>query len=88
MTVVKLSVSVPSELLSRAERILAEEGEGRSAWITRILLQAVRAAEEAEIDAAYDDAFARRPLRQHDLERTDALARAALRSTRRRGAPG
>jgi metal-responsive CopG/Arc/MetJ family transcriptional regulator len=88
MTVVKLSVSVPGELLRRAEQLLAGAGEGRSALITRVLAQAVRAAEEAEIDAAYDQAYARRRPRHNDLERTDALARAALRSTRQGGTAG
>jgi enoyl-CoA hydratase/carnithine racemase len=87
MTATKLSVSVPSELLARAERVLARPGEGRSALITRLMAEAVRAAEEAEIDAAYERAYARRPIRQADLERTDAIARAALRSTTEAGEP-
>jgi metal-responsive CopG/Arc/MetJ family transcriptional regulator len=90
VTATKLSVSLPAELLVRADQVLTRPGEGRSALITRVLAQAVRAAEEAEIDAAYERAYARQPITQEDLERTDAMARAAVRSTtrlkRKRGA--
>ena len=90
MTSTKLSVSLPSELLERVDQILARPGEGRSALIARVLAQAVRVAEEAEIDAAYDRAYRVHPVTPEDLERTDAIARAAVRSTtasrRKRGA--
>ena len=39
--------------------------------------------EEAEIDAAYGRALANRSVTQDELRRTDARARAAIRSTRR-----
>lgn len=87
-TTTKLSVSVPNELLARADRLLAQPGEGRSALLTRVLDAAVRAAEEAAIDAQYDRAFREHPLSQDDLDRTNAMARAAIRSTRRDGRPG
>lgn len=89
MSSAKLSISLPSQLLERADQLLARPGEGRSALIARVLGQAIRAAEEAELDAAYDQAFERNPVSPADLERSDALAQAALRSTtsqrRRRG---
>jgi hypothetical protein len=92
MTSTKLSISVPTELLVRVDQLLARPGEGRSALIARLITQALRAAEEAEIDAAYDRALARHPLTQADLQRSDTLARAAIRSTkpsgRKRGSPG
>ena len=78
----KLSVSVPSELLDRADRLLTRRGEGRSALIARVLAQAVRIAEEAEIDAAYDRALSQHPVTPPELERTNAIAKAAARSTR------
>jgi metal-responsive CopG/Arc/MetJ family transcriptional regulator len=81
MTSVKLSVSLPSDLLARAEQMLALPTEGRSALIARVLNQAVRAAEEAEIDAAYARAYREHPVNQEDLDRTNAMARAAVRST-------
>ena len=56
-TTTKLSVSVPNELLARADKLLAQPGEGRSALLTRVLDAAVRAAEDAAIDAQYDRAF-------------------------------
>jgi hypothetical protein len=77
----KLSISLSSELLAQADHVLARPGEGRSALIARLLAQALRAAQEAELDAAYDRAFDKHPLGQVDLERTDAIARAAVRST-------
>jgi hypothetical protein len=83
MSATKLSVSVPTELLERADRVLTRPGEGRSALIARVLDQAVRLAEEDEIDAAYDRALARRPVSKEQLERTNAVARAAILSTRR-----
>ena len=91
MTSTKLSISVSAELLARADQLLARPGEGRSSLIARLLSQALRAAEEADIDAAYDRALAHHPVTQIDLRRSDTLARAAIRSTkprrRERGAP-
>ena len=81
MTSAKLSISLPSELLERADHLLTRPGEGRSALIARVLAEAICAAEQAEIDAAYERAFTRNPVNQADLDRTDAIARAALRST-------
>ena len=85
MTSTKLSISLPEDLLKRAELVLSRPGEGRSALIARVLNQAIRKAEDAEIDAAYDRAFERRPAGSHDLERSNALARAAIRSSRSGG---
>ena len=80
MVSTKLSVSLPRELLDRADEVLARPGEGRSALIARVLAQAVQAAEEAAIDAAYERAYTDHPVTQADLERTNAIARAAVRS--------
>jgi metal-responsive CopG/Arc/MetJ family transcriptional regulator len=82
MSSTKLSVSMPSELLDRADQLLRRPGEGRSALIARVLTQAVRIAEEAEIDAAYDRALSEYPVTAQKLDRTNAFARAAVRSTR------
>ena len=91
MSSTKLSISVSTELLARADQLLARPGESRSALIARLLSQALRAAEEADIDAAYDRALAQHPVTQADLHRADTLARVAIRSTRPprrvRGAP-
>ena len=91
MTSTKLSISVPTELLVRADELLARPGEGRSALIARLISQALQAAAEVEIDAAYDRALAQHPVTQADLHRADTLARVAIRSTRPprrvRGAP-
>jgi hypothetical protein len=86
-TTTKLSISVPRELLARADKILAQPGEGRSAMLTRVLDDAVRTAEEAAIDAQYERAYRDHPITQEDLARTKAFARAALRSTRRARKP-
>lgn len=83
MASTKLSISLPSELLERAHKTLAQPGEGRSALIARVLAQALREADEAEIDAAYERAYREHPIAQQDLQRSDALARAAVSSTRR-----
>ena len=82
MTSKKLSISVPSDLLERADQVLAQPGEGHSALFTRVLTDALRAAEDAEIDAIYDRALREHPVRQEQLDRTNALARAAFLSAR------
>jgi hypothetical protein len=87
-TTTKLSISVPKELLARADKFLAQPGEGRSALLTRVLGEAVRAAEEAAIDAQYERAYRDHPISQEDLDRTTTFARAAIRSTRRARRPG
>lgn len=78
----KVSISLPSALLARADALLGRPGEGRSALFARVLDEAVRTAEEAEIDAQYERAYREHPITQADLERTNAIARAAIRSTR------
>ena len=87
-TTTKLSISVPTDLLGRADKVLAKPGEGRSALMTRLLGEAVRAAEEAAIDAQYERAYREHPITPQDLDRTRAFARAAFRSTRRARRPG
>ena len=90
MSSTKLSISVPSELLDRVDKLVRLPDEGRSALIARLLAQAVRIAEEAAIDEAYDRALSEHPVTQQKLNRTNAIARAAVRSTkvdkRKRGA--
>ena len=78
-TATKLSVSVPTDLYERATRLL---GKPDSALITRLLKEAVRAAEDADIDAQYDQAIAAHPeyLSPEALARTSAIARAAYAS--------
>jgi hypothetical protein len=56
--------------------------------LTRVLDAAVRAAEEAAIDAQYDRAFRDHPMSQDDLDRANAITRAAIHSTRRTRRPG
>jgi hypothetical protein len=56
-TTTKLTVSLPKDLLARADQLLVRPGEGRSSLITRVLTAAVRAAEEAAIDADYERAY-------------------------------
>lgn len=82
-TTTKLSISLPKDLLARADKLLARAGEGRSALLTRVLNEAVRIAEEAAIDEQYERAYRQHPVTQKDLDRTRALGRAAVRSTRR-----
>jgi hypothetical protein len=69
-TATKLSVSVPTILYERATRLL---GKPDSALITRLLKDAVRAAEDADIDAQYERAIAAHP----DYLSSDAQARAS-----------
>jgi metal-responsive CopG/Arc/MetJ family transcriptional regulator len=78
MTSITLSVSLPTELLARADQLLALPGEERSALIARVLAQAVRAAEEADIDAVDVRALPEHAITQVVVDRTNAIARAAL----------
>ena len=75
----KLSISLPTELLTRADRVLARPDEGRSALLARVLKDAVRAAEDAEIDAEIELAFAERPIDPDERHVLDAFTRASLR---------
>lgn len=74
----KLSVSLPSALLARADHLLTRPGEGRSALLARVLDEAVRAAEEAEIDAKYERAYGERPISPHERRVLNAFSRASL----------
>ena len=82
-TTTKLSISLPKDLLARADKLLGRAGEGHSALLTRVLNEAVRIAEEAAIDEQYERAYRQHPVTQENLDRTRALGRAAVRSTRR-----
>jgi len=67
-------------LLTRADEILGRPGEGRSALFARVLGEAVRAAEEAEIDAEYEQAYAEHPIAQEERRVLDAFTKASVRS--------
>jgi metal-responsive CopG/Arc/MetJ family transcriptional regulator len=84
-TTTKLSISLPKSLWARAA-ILSRPGEGRSAVIARLLDAAVRAAEEAEIDAEYERAYREHPIDSEERRVLDAFTRASVRSLTR--APG
>ncbi len=86
-TTTKLSVSLPNALLARADHLLTRPGEGRSALLARVLREAVRAAEEAQIDAEYERAYGEHPISQAHEQVLNAFTRASLRSLQPR-APG
>jgi len=77
-TTTKFSLSLPSELLAATDQHLVRRGETRSATIARVLREAVRAAEEAELDAEYARVFPNGPS-EAEQARTRALARTAFR---------
>jgi metal-responsive CopG/Arc/MetJ family transcriptional regulator len=87
MSTTKLSISLPSSLLARADEILARPGEGRSALFARVLDEAVRAAEEAEIDAEYERAYAEHPLTEEEKRVHEAMLRLSLETIRDDVAP-
>jgi predicted naringenin-chalcone synthase len=78
-TTTKFSVSLPSELLAATDQHLVRPGETRSATIARVLREALRAAEDAELDAEYARVFPNGPS-DAEQARTRALAGAAFRS--------
>ena len=79
----KLSISLPNGRLERADKVLTRADEGRSASIALVLAQTIREADEADTDAAYGHSYADYPITPRDLEHSNALARAAVRSGRR-----
>ena len=76
----KFSISLPTELLARVDKLLARPGEGRNALFARVLGEAVRAAEDAEIDAEYERAYAEHPIAQEERRVLDAFTKASVRS--------
>src|ERR1700716_3225593 len=78
----KVSVSLPNSLPARADAVLARPGEGRSALFARVLDEAVRAAEEAEIDAEYERAYAEHPLTEEEKRVHEAMLRLSLEAIR------
>jgi len=78
-TTTKFSLSLPSELLAATDQHLVRPGETRSATIARVLREALRAAEDAELDAEYARVFPNGPS-EADQARARALSRAAFRS--------
>jgi metal-responsive CopG/Arc/MetJ family transcriptional regulator len=78
----KVSVSLPSSLLARADEVLGRPGEGRSALFARVLDEAVRAAEEAEIDAEYERAYAEHPFTEEENRVHEAMSRLSVEAIR------
>jgi hypothetical protein len=67
----KVSVSLPTETLRRAERLLGRAGEGRSALLARVLAEAVDRA----LDEQYAEGYRRQPVTPEE----DAVMEAAAR---------
>lgn len=67
----KLSISLPTETLARAERLLGRAGEGRSALVARVLAEAVDRA----LDEQYAEGYRRQPVTAEE----DAIMEAAAR---------
>jgi hypothetical protein len=74
-----VSLSLDAQLLERAEQ-LGEPGENRSALIERLLKTAIRVAEDAALDAAYDRALAAHPVTARQQQELRARANSAYRS--------
>ncbi len=84
MATTKLSVSLPSELLARADRVLTRPGEGRSSLLARVLDEAVRTAEEAEIDAEYERAYREHPIPSEERRVLEGFSQASIRGLKDR----
>jgi metal-responsive CopG/Arc/MetJ family transcriptional regulator len=69
----KLSISLPTDLLDRAEARLQQPTETRSAFFARLLRQAIEAADEADIDAEYARAYADQPYTEAERASQRAL---------------
>ena len=81
-TTTKLSITLPTTLLVRADQFLARPGEGRSALLARVLDEAVRAAQEAEIDAEYERAYREHPLSEEEERVHEAMLRLSVEAIR------
>ena len=67
----KVSISLPTDTLVRAERLLRRPGEGRSALVARVLAEAVNRA----LDEQYAEGYRRQPVTPAE----DAIMEAAAR---------
>jgi metal-responsive CopG/Arc/MetJ family transcriptional regulator len=81
-TTTKVSVSLPSSLLARADALLGRPGEGRSALFARVLNEAVNVAEEAEIDAEYERAYREHPFTDQERRVHEAMLRLSVEALR------
>jgi hypothetical protein len=74
-----VSLSLDRDLLDRAEQ-LSQPSENRSALVERLLRSAIRNAEDAALDAAYDRALAKHPVSATGQQRLQTRANSAYRS--------
>src|SRR5260370_118336 len=85
MTTRKISVTIPTEVLPRAERTLAQPRGTRSAWLSRALAAAVKTALEQQ----YADGYQRMPVTiQADAAMEDAAREGFAHVQAEQRAPG
>jgi metal-responsive CopG/Arc/MetJ family transcriptional regulator len=74
-----VTLSLDAQLLERVEK-LSTPGENRSALVERLLRSAIRVAEDAALDAAYDRALAAHPVTEAAQRQLQARANSAYRN--------
>ena len=57
MTIVKIAISMPEELVKEVDAVRKEEDISRSGYITRLVRKAVRVERKEKLKAAYDRVF-------------------------------
>ena len=69
----KTAVTIPDDLLTAVDRAARAHGDSRSAYITRVLRQAVRARRDAEITSRLNELFADEGARGQQRRTADEL---------------
>jgi metal-responsive CopG/Arc/MetJ family transcriptional regulator len=75
---VKISVSVPSEVLERADRERETTGESRSEFVRQAIEERVRRMAEAERVERYVQGYRKSPETPEEVASAFAMSRAAL----------
>ncbi|HYU31318.1 MAG TPA: ribbon-helix-helix domain-containing protein [Thermoanaerobaculia bacterium] len=75
---VKISVSIPSEVLERADRERETMGESRSEFVRQAIEERIRRMAEAERVERYVQGYRKTPETAEEVASTFAMSRAAL----------
>jgi metal-responsive CopG/Arc/MetJ family transcriptional regulator len=77
---IKISISLPSEVLEQADRERETTGESRSEFVRQAIEERIRRMAEAERIELYVDGYRRSPETAEEVASSLAMSRAALSS--------
>jgi len=69
----KTAIAIPDDLLSAVDRAADSRGESRNRFVTRVLLEAVRARRDAEVTERLNQLFADPELAREQARTADEL---------------